>query len=98
MQSATDETALPVKTVRVGYTRGDMLPTFGNLVEVECHALLRSGFAYWTITKPEHTGVLAVFGEGPNQLRVRARVVQCKVAEHNGRLRTLVTCQFIGRV
>jgi len=85
-------------TVRVGYSLGEALPRDNSLVEVECQSLSRSGFTYWMISKPQNTGVLVVFGEPPNEVRVRARVVGCKVAEHNGRLRTLVSCQFIRRV
>jgi len=85
-------------TVRIGYPRGKVLPLDRSLIEAECESLSRSGFAYWAVMKPEQTIVLVIFGESPNETRLRARVIHCKVAEHNGRLRTLVSCQFIGRV
>ena len=84
--------------MRVAYARGSMLPTDANLMEVECDNVSRSGFAYWIHNPPAQSELLVVFGEAPNQVRVRARVVHWKVADHNGRLRTLVGCQFVGRL
>ena len=98
MQGIDDSSDRSGMVMRVGYLVGETLPRDSTLVEVECHSLSRSGFAYWMISKPHNTGVLVVFGEGPNEVRIRSRVIDCKVAEHNGRLRTLVTCKFIGRV
>jgi hypothetical protein len=82
--------------MRVASTRGGVLPADGNLVEVECHNLSCSGCAYWTMTTPEHKELLVVFGE--NEIRLKARVVHCEVKEHDGRLRTLVGCQFVKRL
>ena len=88
----------PRTIVRVAYARGGLLPSDRNLEQVECHNLSRSGFAYWMLSPPDHNDLLVVFGETPNEVRVRARVVHCEVAEHKGRLRTLGGCQFWGRL
>ncbi len=81
---------------RVAYLRGGALPSDRNLVEVQCHNISRSGFAYWVLGAPEHDELVVVFGEGPTSVRMLAGVVHVTVAEHNGRLRTLVGCQFNG--
>jgi len=84
--------------MRVACVRGKVLPADANLVEVECHNLSSTGFAYWTLAEPEQNDLLVVFGETTNEIRLTARVVHCKVAEHDGRLRTLVGCQFMQRL
>ena len=86
------------RRMRVACVRGQVLPADANLVEVECHNLSSTGFAYWTLAEPEHDHLLVVFGEGPSELRLTARVVRCEVAEHDGRLRTLVGCEFVKRI
>ena len=84
--------------LRVGYARGTWLPADGDLEDVECENLSRSGCAYWAIATPEHDELLVVFGEAPNTVRIKARVVHWKVAQHNDRLRTLVGCEFVERL
>jgi hypothetical protein len=82
---------------RIGYIRGGALPSDRNLVEVQCHNISKSGFAYWILSAPEQDELVVVFGEGPHCIRMLARVIHVTVAERNGRLRTLVGCQFHGR-
>jgi hypothetical protein len=84
--------------LRVAYVRGSGLPADRNLVDVECQDVSRSGCGFWTLNPPEHLELLVVFGEGANELRLKAKVVRWQVAEHNGRLRTLVGCQFAERL
>src|SRR5688572_11611789 len=77
IDASSDRTGM---AVRVGHLVGETLPRDSMLVEVECQSLSRSGFAYWVISRPHNTGVLVVFGEGPNEVRIRSRVIDCKVA------------------
>jgi hypothetical protein len=84
--------------MRIAYIRGAGLPSDRSLVEVECHDVSRSGCAYWTLNPPEHIEMLVVFGEGQTEVRLKAKVVRWQVAEHHGRLRTLVGCQFAERL
>jgi hypothetical protein len=84
--------------LRIAYVRGAGLPADRNLVEVECQDVSRSGCGFWTLNPPEHLEVLVVFGEGADELRLKAKVVRWQVAEHNGRLRTLIGCQFAERL
>jgi hypothetical protein len=84
--------------LRIAYVRGAGLPADRNLVDVECQDVSRSGCGFWTLNPPEHLEVLMVFGEGAEELRLKAKVVRWQVAEHNGRLRTLVGCQFAERL
>jgi hypothetical protein len=85
-------------TIRVAPARAGVLPADGNLVEVECRDMSRSGFSYWVVSPPEFEGLLVVFGEKPHDVRLRARVVHTEVVEHKGRLRTLVGCEFCRRL
>jgi hypothetical protein len=84
--------------LRIAFMRGSGLPADRNLVDVECHDVSRSGCAYWTLNPPEHLELLIVFGEGAEEVRLKAKVVRWQVAEHHGRLRTLVGCQFAERL
>ena len=88
----------PGLPVRVAPARAGVVPADGNLVDVECHNLSRSGFSYWVMSPPEFKEVLVVFGKKPPGVRLRARVVHTEILEHKGRLRTLVGCEFCRRL
>lgn len=84
--------------LRIAFVRGVGLPADRNLVDVECYDVSRSGCAFWTLNPPELVELLVVFGEGAGEVRLKAKVVRWQVAEHHGRLRTLVGCQFAERL
>jgi hypothetical protein len=84
--------------LRVGYARGAWTPSESDLMDVECQDLSRSGCAFWTVGTPDHDELLVVFGEAPNLVRIKARVIHWHVAAHNDRLRTLVGCEFVERL
>jgi hypothetical protein len=98
LERRREEREHSLRRARVAYTRGAVLPADVNLIEVECHNLSRHGLAYWAIAPPEHKNVLVVLGETGSEVRIKARVIHWQVAQHDGRLRTLVGCEFVTRV
>jgi len=93
-----EEREQSARRARVAYTRGAVLPADVNLIEVECHNLSRHGFAYWAVAPPDQKDVLVVLGEAATEVRIKARVIHWQVAQHEGRLRTLVGCEFLTRL
>lgn len=84
--------------VRIAYFRHGRAPLDAEFLEVQCYNLSRSGFSFWSFAAREEKELLVVFGDPPNEIRVKARVIHNEATQQDGKLRTLVGCEFLERM
>ncbi|MFW5693152.1 MAG: PAS domain S-box protein [Thermoguttaceae bacterium] len=73
------------------------MPAANEFVPVECRDISSIGVAFYFDRVPEFKELVLALGYAPRVTKVVCRVVRVARMEHNGQIRYLVGCRFIGR-
>ncbi len=73
------------------------MPATNEFVPVECRDISSIGVAFYFDRVPEFKELVLALGYAPRVTKVVCRVVRIARMEHNGQIRYLVGCRFIGR-